>query len=107
MSINMKFEVLLLFFCMIIISGCSTDNFNESCSSDIGNFGHDVVLTKYYAFDSYFFDGIYKKNTTLTFSAMRDFKLASFFCISARRNKASASFMVISLVVNLVGQFKR
>ncbi len=70
MSINMKFEVLLLFFCMIIISGCSTKEFNESCSSDIGNFGHDVVLTKYYAFDSYFFDGIYKKNTTLTFSAM-------------------------------------
>jgi len=70
MGMIMKLKVLLLLFCMIIISGCSTDNFNESCSSDIGNFGHDVVLTKYYAFDSYFFDGIYKKNTTLTFSAM-------------------------------------
>lgn len=27
----MKLKVLLLLFCMIIISGCSTDNFNESC----------------------------------------------------------------------------
>lgn len=63
-------KVLLLFFSMFFVFGCSSEEFNAGCSSDSGNFGHDVALTKYYTFDWYFFDGVYKKGTTLTFSVM-------------------------------------
>ena len=62
-------KVLLLILSMFVFWGCFTEEFNAGCSSDSGNFGHDVLLTKYYAFDRYFYNGVYEKNTTLTFSA--------------------------------------
>ncbi len=63
-------KILLLIFSIFIFWGCSTEEFNAGCSSDSGNFGHEVAITKYYAFDRYFYDGVYEKNTTLTFSVM-------------------------------------
>lgn len=62
-------KVLLLILSIFVFWGCSTEEWNAGCSSDSGNFGHDVLLTKYYAFDRYFYNGVYEKNTTLTFSA--------------------------------------